>query len=458
MPARAVVDDRPRGTGLIHDAGLLHRHGGGPRYAGYPSADSLTTGLSEAELTAALARSNASGKNLSLYVQVPFCRHSCHHCACIRVPAENSWRAEPYLSRLDREMVLTSRHLEGTREISQLHWGGTPTFLTLYQMSDLVDRLDARFGLSSSRQRDYSIKIDPRETDVFTLRHLQALGFNRLNLSVLDLDPRVQHAINRFQPRARTEQLIDEAHRLGFRSLGMELMQGLPGQTRESFTGTLEQVVAMAPARLSLSHYDHQPKRFAAQHQIRAEDLPRADEQLAILHNALSILADAGYVHIGMAHFTRPEDPLAIAQAQGQLSRNLNGYSALPPCDHLGLGVGALSRLGNIATRNPMTLGDYEARLDAGQLPVERGLRLTDDDRLRARAIERLMCDMHLDLAILGQEFGLDASKHLSDALSRLALAQHDGLVMRHEERLEVTPAGRLLVHRLAAAFDARAA
>ncbi|WP_280546104.1 oxygen-independent coproporphyrinogen III oxidase [Halomonas sp. 11-S5] len=460
MSARAVVGDRPSGSTLIRDAGVLRRHGaGGPRYTSYPSADSFTTDFSGDDLTAALARSNASGQDLSLYVHVPFCRHSCHHCACTRVTEQSTRRAEPYLSRLDREMVLTARHLEGSREVSQLHWGGgTPTFLTLDQMSDLIDRLDARFGLSGSRHRDYSIKVDPRDADVFTLRHLQALGFNRLSLSVLDLDPRVQRAINRHQPRVLTEQLIDEAHRLGFRSLGLELMYGLPGQTRERFAETLEQVIAMAPARLSLFPYDHRPEHFTAQRRIRAEELPPPGEQLAILDTALAMLAGAGYVHIGMELFARPEDPLATAQARGLMSRSLSGYSALPAGDHLGLGVSALSRLGGIAARNPMALGDYEARLDAGRLPVERGLRLTDDDRLRARAIERLMCDMRLDLAVLGQAFDLDAGAHLNEALARLAPAERDGLVRRRGQCLEVTPAGRLLVHRLAAAFDARAA
>ncbi|MGM0984482.1 MAG: oxygen-independent coproporphyrinogen III oxidase [Pseudomonadota bacterium] len=457
MTARAIIDDHPQGIALIRDAGLLRRYGSGSHYASYPTAESLTTGFSDTELATALAHSNASGRDLSVYMHLPFCRQNCHHCANSRITASNPRRVEPYISRLDREMVLVSRHLDSTREISQLHWGGTPTFLTLGQMSDLIDRLDARFGLSNSRHRDYSIKIDPREADVFTLRHLQALGFNRLSLSVLELDPRVQRAINRYQPQVFTEQLVDEAHRLGFQSLGLELMHGLPGQTRESFAETLEQVIAMAPARLSLFHYTHQPERFMAQRRIRAEDLPQADEQFAILNTALAMLADAGYVHIGMEVFARPEDSLAIAQARGKLSRYLNGYSALPPCDHLGLGVGALSRLSDSVTRNPMTLGEYEARLDAGRLPVERGLRLTDEDHLRARAIERLMCDMCLDLTTLGQEFGLDAGRHLGDALARLAPAERDGLVRRREQRIEVTPTGRLLVHRLAAAFDARA-
>ena len=457
MSARAAIDDRPCDSVAMGNGDLLrHLDTAGPRYTSYPRADSLSTDFSDADLRAALARSNTSGKYVSLYVHVPFCRQSCHHCACLRVTSADSRRADPYLSRLDREMVLTSRHLEGSREVSQLHWGGgTPTFLTLGQMSDLIDRLDARFGLSGSRDRDYSIKVDPRETDVLTLRHLQALGFNRLSLSVLDLNPQVQRAINRHQPRVLTEQLIDEAHRLGFRSLGLELVHGLPGQTRKSIAETLEQVIAMAPARLSLFPYEHRPAQFASQRRILAEELPSPDERQAILDVALSMLAEAGYVHIGMERFTRPEDPLAMAQARGQLSRGLNGYSALASCDHLGLGVGALSRLGGIVARNAMTLGDYETRLDAGCLPVERGLRLSDDDRRRARAIERLMCDMHLDLSTLGEAIG---ARHLSEALTRLAPAERDGLLRRHAQHLEVTPAGRLLVHRLAAAFDAHAA
>ncbi|TDO09814.1 oxygen-independent coproporphyrinogen III oxidase [Halomonas ventosae] len=460
MTARAVVDDRSRGTALTLDKAVLrHLGAGGPRFTGYPTSEHFTADFSEADLTAALARSNASEHALSIYVHLPFCRHSCHHCARPSLTTQDTRRSESYLSRLDREMLLTSRHLDSTREVSRLHWGGgTPSFLTLNQMSDLVDRIDARFGLSNSHHRDYSIKVDPRDADVFTLRHLQALGFNRLSLSVLDLDVRVQHAINRYQPRVLTEQLIDEAHRLGFRSLGLELMHGLPGQTRESLAETLEQVLAMAPARLSLLPYSHRPAHFPPQRRIRAEELPSPDEQLAILDTALAMLADAGYVHIGMELFARGDDPLAKAQVQGQLSRGLAGYSALPSGDQLGLGVGALSRIGGIAARNPLALSDYAARLDAGHLPVAQGLVLSDDDHLRAYAIERLMCDMSLDLSLLDEEFGGDADRrHLAVALARLAPAERDGLLRRGDQYLKVTPVGRLLVHHLAEAFDARA-
>ena len=460
MSAPAVIDDRPRGSGGMDSGDLLRRLGtAGPRYLSYPTTEQLTADFSESDAAAALAQSNLSGCDLALYVHVPFCRHSCHHCACLRVTSTDTRHAEPYLSRLDREMVLTSRHLNATREITQLHWGGgTPTFLTLNQMGDLIDRLDARFGLSGSRQRDYSIKVDPRDTDVFTLRHLQALGFNRLNLAVLDLDSHVQQAINRHQPRVLTEQLVDEAHRLGFRSLGLELMFGLPGQTPDSLAETLTQVIAMAPARLSLAPYAHRPERFAAQRQIRREALPAPEQQQALFDRALTLLVEAGYVHIGLYDFARADDSLAIAQARGTLTRGPGGYSALPPCDALGLGVGALSRLGDGVSQNASTLADYEATLDAGRLPLARGRRLTAEARLRAHVIERLMCDMRLDLGALGPAFGLEAGRQLLPALARLHSAERDGLVTRHAQQLTVTPLGRVVVDRLAAAFDAHAA
>jgi oxygen-independent coproporphyrinogen-3 oxidase len=323
-------------------------------------------------------------------------------------------------------------------------------------MSDLIDRLDARFGLSSARDRDYAIEIDPREADVFTLRHLQALGFNRLSLGVQDLDPRVQRAINRVQPRILTEALIDEADRLGFRSLNLDLIYGLPLQTRDSFAATLEQVIAMAPARLSIFNYAHLPERFAAQRRINAEDLPGPEEKLAMLRITIAMLTEAGYVHIGMDHFARTSDSLAIAQREGTLQRNFQGYSSHAQCDLIGLGVSAISCIDDVYAQNHIALTAYERALDASHLPTARGIRLSFDDRIRRHAIERLMCDMELDFDELSETFGIDAPRYLADALARLAMPQHDGLVVRDGPRLIATPLGRLLIRHLAMAFDAR--
>ncbi|SDJ51007.1 oxygen-independent coproporphyrinogen-3 oxidase [Billgrantia gudaonensis] len=439
------------------DATLRRYASGGDSYCCYPTPGAFRSDFGEPDLEAALARSNRHGRPLALYVHLPFCRKICFYCDRSKVATKLTRLADPYISRLDREMVLARRHLDTGREIEQLYWGGgTPTFLSLDQMSDLIDRLDARFGLSGSRDRDYAIEVDPREADVFTLRHLQALGFNRLSLGVQDLDPKVQRAVNRVQPRILTEALIDEADRLGFRSLNLDLIAGLPGQTCDSFAATLEQIIAMAPPRLRVIDYVHQPQHFPVQRCIQAEALPDTAERLAILRTTVAQLTAAGYVHLGLDQFARPEDSLAIAQRQGRLARGLQGYSDRPTDDLLGLGVSAYSRIDDTYSRNPFDLAAYETALDASHLPVAQGLRLTFDDRVRRHAIERLLCDMALDLDAVGEHFDLDATRYFAEALRRLEAPLRDGLVERQGNRLLVTPLGRLRAACLAHAFDAR--
>jgi oxygen-independent coproporphyrinogen-3 oxidase len=439
------------------DEELLRRYDkSGPRYTSYPTALSFHQQFGAEDFTAALERSNQTDRALSLYVHVPFCRKICFYCACNKIATKNTQLAEPYLSRLDREMVLTSRHLDTSRSVEQLHWGGgTPTFLSLYQMSDLIDRLDARFGLSSSPDRDYAIEIDPREADVFTLRHLQTLGFNRISLGVQDLNPVVQKAINRVQPRVLTETLMDEAHRLGFRSLNLDLIYGLPHQTQASFAETLRQVIELNPARLSVFNYAHMPQRFAPQRRIKDDDLPSAEEKLAILHTAIDMLTQAGYVHIGMDHFARPDDSLAVAQREGTLQRNFQGYSSHAQCDLVGLGVSAISRVNDVYAQNPTDLASYEQALDAGQLATVKGLRLSQDDLIRRAVIERLMCDMHIDFSAVSKRWNIDATRYFADTLARLEGAERDGLVVHDGDTLRATPIGRLLIRHLAMAFDA---
>ncbi|WP_407081082.1 oxygen-independent coproporphyrinogen III oxidase [Halomonas faecis] len=439
------------------DATLQRYTSGGDSYCCYPTPGAFGSDFGESDLESALARSNRHGRPLALYVHLPFCRKICFYCNRSKVASKLTRQADPYISRLDREMVLARRYLDTGREVKRLYWGGgTPTFLSLDQMSDLVDRLDARFGLSGSRERDYAIEVDPREADVFTLRHLQALGFNRLSLGVQDLDPQVLQGVNRVQPRILTEALIDEADRLGFRSLNLDLIAGLPGQTRDSFAATLEQVIAMAPPRLRVSDYVHQPERVPTQRRIRAEQLPDVAERLAILRTTVAQLTAAGYVYLGLDQFARPEDSLAVAQRHGRLTRDFQGYTDQSADDLLGLGVSAYSRIDDTYSRNPVDLAVYEAALDASHLPVASGLRLTFDDRVRRHAIERLLCDMALDLDALGERFDLDASRYFAKALQRLEAPLHDGLMERQGNRLLVTPLGRLRASHLAHAFDAR--
>ena len=439
------------------DEALLRRYDtSGPRYTSYPTALSFHDQFTPGDLTQALKRSNEGQRPLSLYVHIPFCHKICFYCACNKIATKNTALAEPYLTRLDREMVLTARHLDTSRPVEQLHWGGgTPTFLSLNQMGDLIDRLDARFGLSSAPGRDYAIEIDPREADVFTLRHLQSLGFNRISLGVQDLSPLVQKAINRIQPRVLTETLMDEAHRLGFRSLNLDLIYGLPFQTEKSFAKTLRQVIELNPARLSVFNYAHLPERFAPQRRINVDDLPSGDEKLAILRTTIEMLTAAGYVHIGMDHFARPDDSLAVAQREGSLQRNFQGYSSHAQCDLLGLGVSAISRIDDIYAQNPSELARYEAALDQGRLATVRGLRLRQDDLIRRDVIERLMCTMQIDLAAVSQRWHIDAPCYFAPALERLQDAEHDGLLTRSGDRLSATPIGRLLIRHLAMAFDA---
>ncbi|RUR36904.1 oxygen-independent coproporphyrinogen III oxidase [Vreelandella populi] len=456
MPACATVA-APADQSTAHwNQALLRRYDkSGPRYTSYPTALAFHEHFTADNVTQALVRSNQRNRPLSVYVHVPFCRKICFYCACNKIATKDTSLAEPYLSRLDREMVLTSRHLDTSRPVEQLHWGGgTPTFLSLSQMGDLIDRLDARFGLSSAADRDYAIEIDPREADVFTLRHLQSLGFNRLSLGVQDLAPQVQKAINRHQPRVLTETLMDEAHRLGFRSLNLDLIYGLPFQTEKSFSETLEQVIELSPARLSVFNYAHMPERFKPQRRIQVNDLPSAEEKLAILRATIERLTAAGYIHIGMDHFAKPNDSLAVSQANGTLQRNFQGYSSHAQCDLIGLGVSAISRIDDIYAQNPTDLASYEAALDQGRLATIKGVRLTKDDLIRADVIERLMCDMQLDLAAVGQHWKINAFGYFTDALEKLRTAERDGLITWQGDTLSVTPIGRLLIRHLAMAFD----
>ncbi|OAZ98960.1 oxygen-independent coproporphyrinogen III oxidase [Halomonas sp. G11] len=461
MPAPIHSDQSAPGNPLaaaVWDADRLHRYArSGPRYTSYPTALSFDPSFTVDDFSAALQRSNQTQRPLSLYVHIPFCRNVCFYCACNKIATKNTALAASYLARLDKEMALTAQNLDTRRPVEQLHWGGgTPTFLTLDQMSELVDKLDAHFGLSDDPERDYAIEIDPREADVLTLRHLQSLGFNRLSLGVQDLDPQVQQAINRPQPRALTETLMDEAHRLGFRSLNLDLIYGLPRQTADSFAQTLRQIIELNPARLSVFNYAHLPKRFPPQRRILDAELPSRDEKLAMLRITIEMLTAAGYVHIGMDHFARPDDSLAIAQRRGTLQRNFQGYSSHAQCDLIGLGVSAISRLDDSYAQNHSQLGHYQAAIDQGQLATQRGIRLCRDDLIRRDAIERLMCDMRLDLSTLSERWQIDARGYFQSALNALEQAQHDGLIDIREHRLEVTPIGRLLIRHLAMAFDAR--
>lgn len=391
----------------------------------YPAPHHYLESVGAPALESALAERPAEAP-LAVKVRLPFCRHACRFCASQCVPSRDSRQAEPYLSRLDREMVLARRRLAGLPAVTRLHWGGgTPTFLALDQMSDLFDRLDARLGLSGARERDFSIELDPREADMLTLRHLQALGFNRLHLGVQELDSRVQQAINRIQPRALTEALVDEADRLGFRELTLSLMLGLPLQTPQGLADTLDQVIGMAPARIRLHRYDHRPERHLAQRAIHRDWLPDAATRRRLLAEARARLDVAGYVHIGLGLFARRDDRLAQARASGTLGHGPLGFTQDTAGDLLGLGMGATSRIGGLWVRNTDSLTGYEGALDASRLPTARGIRLTADQQRHRATLEALLCGRSIDPAPLstGADLEMLCAEGLVDlSAGRMAL------------------------------------
>lgn len=394
----------------------------------YPGPHHYRDSVGAPALESALADRPAEAP-LAVKVRLPFCRHACRFCASQCVPSRNNRQAEPYLSRLDREMVLARRRLTGLPSVMRLHWGGgTPAFLALDQMSDLFDRLDARLGLSGARERDFSIELDPREADMLTLRHLQALGFNRLNLGVQELDPRVQQAINRIQPRALTEALVDEADRLGFRELTLSLMLGLPFQTPQGLADTLEQVIGMAPARIRLYRYHHRPERHLAQRAIHRDWLPDAATRRRLLAEARGRLDAAGYVHIGLGLYARHTDRLAQAQASGTLGHGPLGFTQGPAGDLLGLGMSATSRIGDLWIRNTDSLAEYEEALDASRLPAARGIRLTAEQQRYRETLETLLCGRAIDPAALVTGSGLEALR--AEGLVELT---GDGMVLTAE-------------------------
>ncbi len=435
---------------------VLQRHDrAGPRYTSYPTAPHFHEGFGRNELTQALLASNETGRALSLYVHIPFCSSPCFYCGCNRVITRDRSRGLAYVARVLREADQIAAVLTPGREVIQLHLGGgTPNFLDAEAMRLLIDGLRMRFALSSSPQRDFSIELDPRFVTPAEVMQLAALGFNRASLGVQDFDPQVQVAINRVQGVEQTLDIIRACRAAGMRSVNVDLIYGLPGQTRQGFGRTLEQVLAERPDRLAVYGYAHLPHLFRAQRQIDEQQLPAPEQKLALLGLAVQRLSAAGYQYVGMDHFALPGEDLSRAQRAGQLHRNFMGYTTHGDTDLIGLGVSAISSIGRSYSQNPRDLPGWEERVDAGLLPIWRGVRLDDDDLLRAEVIQQLMCQGEVDLAQLGQRHGIDYRHYFADALQSLQQLQDDGLAQQAHGRVRVTAQGRPLLRLLAMCFD----
>jgi oxygen-independent coproporphyrinogen-3 oxidase len=443
--------------GISFDLELIRRYDqSGPRYTSYPTAVEFTESFDRAAYRRACERSNASGRPLSLYFHIPFCDTVCFYCACNKIATKDRTLAPPYLERLHREIALQAALFDRGRQVEQLHWGGgTPTFLSHDQMAGLMEHTRSHFGLADDSVGEYSIEIDPREADATTVALLRRLGFNRMSLGVQDFEPRVQTAVNRIQSETETLEVLEAARAEGFRSISVDLIYGLPFQTVESFLRTLGRVVAFAPDRLSVFNYAHLPERFKPQRRINAAELPAPEVKLDILQATIARLTEAGYVYIGMDHFARPDDELALAQQARTLYRNFQGYSTHADCDLIGLGVTSIGKVDNTYGQNRRGLEEYYADIDAGWLAVFRGIELNRDDLIRRDVITRLICHFELPIPAVESAWGIDFPDYFADSLDRLAPMVDDGLLTVDGAAIRVLPRGRLLIRNICMAFDA---
>lgn len=440
----------------LFDMDLIRRYDkSGPRYTSYPTAVQFHEAFTEDDYRAAAERSNALGGALSIYTHIPFCDTVCYYCACNKVVTKDRGRAQPYVDDVVNEIALHGRLFGEGRRVDQLHWGGgTPTFLSNDQMRQLMAGIGQNFALKTDDTGEYSIEIDPREADARTIAVLRELGFNRISLGVQDFDVRVQEAVNRIQSVAETRIVMDAARAEGFHGISLDLIYGLPHQTRDSFMKTLDTVIDMAPDRLSMFNYAHLPARFKPQRRINTDELPNAAEKLRILGGSIERLAEAGYVLIGMDHFAKPTDPLAIAQQNGTLHRNFQGYSTHAECDMVAVGVSSISQVGGAFSQNTKDLTAYHTAVAAGRLPIERGYVLTAEDHLRRRVISDLISHFEVDFIAINQNYGIDFKNHFAAALQELAPMQIDDLVTIQADSIKVRPRGKLLIRNICMAFD----
>ena len=427
----------------------------GPRYTSYPTADRFVEAFGESDYIQALEqrRAGSMALPLSLYVHIPFCESVCYYCACNKVITKHHERAAEYLRYLAREVELQVQHFGKGHNVSQLHLGGgTPTFLSDEELEDLMTMIRRNFTLVPGGE--YSVEVDPRTVTDQRLQFLARLGFNRLSFGVQDFDPAVQKAVHRVQPAEQVFALVETARKIGFESVNVDLIYGLPLQTPESFARTLKQVNELRPDRIALYAYAHLPTRFKPQRRIIAIELPSPGAKLSMLSASLDALMDAGYVYVGMDHFALPTDALAVAKRQGRLHRNFQGYSTQPDCDLIALGVSAIGRIGATYSQNAKTLDEYYDALNQGRLPIVRGMALTRDDVLRRAVIMAIMCQGALDFESIELGHLIKFKSYFARELEVLEDMQSHGLVTVEENSLQVSAIGWYLVRAIAMVFD----
>ncbi len=442
--------------GIDFDTQLIKKYDiAGPRYTSYPTAVQFSEDFSEDDYRQQAAKSNQSGRDLSLYFHLPFCDTICYYCACNKVITKDRNKAEPYLSSLHKEIAMQAELFDNSRKVNQLHWGGgTPTFISHAQMRELMDVTRQHFHLHDDDSGEYSIEIDPREVTADSIQLLRDIGFNRMSLGVQDFNPAVQQAVNRIQSEQQTLDALHSARECGFKSISTDLIYGLPLQTEDSFSQTLSRIIELGPDRISLFNYAHMPELFKPQRRINEADMPVAETKLQILKHSIEQLIGAGYVYIGMDHFARPDDELSIAQQQGKLYRNFQGYATHADCDLIGMGITSIGTIDNSFAQNVKTLDEYQARIHDNRLAVFRGIRIDDDDLLRRDVIMQLICHFDLKFTELEAKHNINFTTYFAAELEQLKSMHDDGLLELDEQAITVTDKGRLLIRNICMVFD----
>jgi oxygen-independent coproporphyrinogen-3 oxidase len=443
---------------LVLNPELLQRYDvAGPRYTSYPTADRFVEAFGEQDYLQALEQRRdglgAKAYPLSLYVHIPFCESLCYYCACNKIITKHHERGAEYLRYLEREVDLNIAHLGQGQVVSQLHLGGgSPTFLSDEELTQLMTMLRRNFQFAPGGE--YSVEIDPRTVTRERLAHLAEQGFNRLSFGVQDFEPVVQKAVHRIQPAEQVFDLVAASRELGFESVNVDLIYGLPMQTPETFERTLKQITQLRPDRIALYAYAHLPERFKPQRRIHTQDLPPAASKLVMLSSAMRVLMAAGYVYVGMDHFALPTDALAVAKRQGRLHRNFQGYSTQPDCDLIALGVSSIGRVGPTFSQNVKTLDEYYDLLNQGRLPVVRGMALSRDDLVRRTVIMALMCQGSVLFESVELAHLVDFKQYFAPEMQSLVAMQDQGLLTIDDTGIHVTELGWFFVRGVAMVFD----
>jgi len=460
MISENVTDINPVKNNEVHlDLGTIEKYDTtGPRYTSYPTAVEFHEGIDIDDYKKATLDANGAflPRELSLYFHLPFCRHLCFYCGCNKIVTKNLQKSDLYLDYLFREIKMHGELIDHDRKVQQLHLGGgTPTFYTIEQIESLMNQVRRYFTLVSTEDRDYSIEIDPRTVGYKYLLSLARLGFNRVSLGIQDFNPEVQKAVHRLQPEAQTKELIYQAQSLGFKSINVDLICGLPKQNQRSFSTTLDRIIECLPDRISIYSYAHLPAMFPAQKRINETDLPTAHEKIALYQMTAEKLLEAGYQHIGMDHFARPDDSLTTALSHKTLHRSFQGYTTHKDCDLLGIGVSSIGSLEQLYYQNARDLDEYYRLLDEGVLPIKKGVQLNLDDNIRKSVIMQIMCEGKIDKNQIQQFHGIRFDVYFESELLALGALADDGLVEIGKDQITITSTGRFFLRNIAMIFDA---